>query len=164
MKVGRKAKMSIVEKVEDMITPIAQESGYQLVDLEYLKEGQNWFLRVYIDKVGGVSLDDCTFFSEKVSAVLDQQPENFIPQAYYLEVSSPGAERPLKTREDIDQAVGEYIHVKLYNMIGPYNSYEGRLLSTDEDTITMNYKEKTRVKEVEIQRDNISKARIAIEF
>lgn len=156
--------MSIVDKVRELASPLATDNNYKLVDIEYLKEGKNWFLRVYIDKAGGVSLDDCAFFSEALSEVLDDKPDNFIPQAYYLEVSSPGAERPLKTREDIDEAVGEYIYVKLYNMIGPNNSFEGHLLSTTEDTITMNYKDKTRVKEVEIKRDNISKARIAIEF
>ncbi len=156
--------LKIQDKVLDLAKPLAEDLGYQIVDVEYLKEGQNWFLRVYIDQAGGVSLDDCTQFSEQLSGLLDQQETNFIPQAYYLEVSSPGAERPLKTAEDLKQAVGSYIHVKLYEMIGPDNAFEGHLKEVDQDTITLTVKVKTRKKDVVINRDNISKARLAIEF
>lgn len=156
--------MSIVDSVMQMASPLANDNGYRLVDVEYVKEGQNWFLRVYIDKDGGVTLDDCAFFSESLSEHLDGASEQLIPQAYYLEVSSPGAERPLKTPEDMNRAVGEYIYVKLYNMIGTHNAFEGHLVSTTDDTITMTYKDKTREKTVDIERDNIATARIAIQF
>lgn len=156
--------MSIKEKVLDLAKPIAKELDYQLVDVDYVKEGKNWFLRMYIDQPGGVSLDDCTAFSEKMSEALDQKPDNFIPQAYYLEVSSPGAERPLNTPEDLEGAVGDYIYVKLYQMIGPDNAFEGHLKEVNDESIIMTVKVKTRTKDVEIKRDNISKARLAIEF
>lgn len=157
-------RVSTQEKVSELAQPLAQELEYELVDVEYVKEGKNWFLRIYIDQPGGVSLDDCTLFSEKMSDLLDEKGEHFIPQAYFLEVSSPGAERPLKTEEDLNNAVGSYIYVKLYEMIGPDNAFEGHLQSVDEDSITLSVKIKTRKKDVVIQRSNISKARLAIEF
>lgn len=156
--------MSAEEKVLELAKPIAEELDYELVDIEYLKEGKNWFLRLYIDQPSGVSLDDCTKFSERLSMKLDEKPDNFIPHAYYLEVSSPGAERPLNTDEDINNAVGKYIYVKLYQMIGVDNAFEGHLKEVTDDSIIMTVKVKTRRKDVEIKRDNISKARLAIEF
>lgn len=156
--------MSAEEKVLELAKPIAEELDYELVDIEYLKEGKNWFLRLYIDQPSGVSLDDCTKFSERLSMKLDEKPDNFIPHAYYLEVSSPGAERPLNTDEDINNAVGKYIYVKLYQMIGVDNAFEGHLKEVTDDSIIMTVKVKTRKKDVEIKRDNISKARLAIEF
>lgn len=156
--------MSTEEKVLELAKPVAEELNYELVNVEYVKEGKNWFLRLYIDQPSGISLDDCTRFSERMSEVLDEKPDNFIPQAYYLEVSSPGAERPLNTAEEINNAVGRYVYVKLYQMIGPDNAFEGHLKEVDEETITLTVKVKTRKKDVVINRDNISKARLAIEF
>lgn len=156
--------MSTENRVLEIARPIAEKLNYELVEVEYVKEGKNWFLRLYIDQPSGISLDDCTKFSEKMSEVLDQKPDNFIPQAYYLEVSSPGAERPLNTEEDINQAVGKYIYVKLYEMIGTDNAFEGHLKEVDDESITVTIKVKTRKKDVVIKRDNISKARLAIEF
>lgn len=156
--------MSIEEKVLDLAEGVGEELGYQVVDVEYVKEGKNWFLRIYIDQAGGVSLVDCSAFSERMSDKLDAKPDNFIPQSYYLEVSSPGAERPLNTPEDLENALGSYIYVKLYQMIGPDNSFEGHLKEVNDDSIVMTVKVKTREKDIEIKRDNISKARLAIEF
>lgn len=107
--------MSVEDKVLELAKTIAEELNYELVDIEYVKEGKNWFLRLYIDQPSGISLDDCTKFSERLSEKLDEKPDDFMPHAYYLEVSSPGAERPLNTDEDINNAIGKYIYVKLYN-------------------------------------------------
>jgi len=156
--------MKTEDKVYEIAKPLSNELGYEMVDIEYMKEGKNWFLRIYIDKPSGVSLDDCTLFSEKLGDLLDSQEKDPIPQAYYLEVSSPGAEKPLKTETDIDEAVGEYIHVSLYQQIGPHNSFEGRLKEVTDKEITLTTKVKTRTKDVQISKDNISKARLAIEF
>ncbi|MDN6161363.1 MAG: ribosome maturation factor RimP [Atopostipes sp.] len=156
--------MNIVEVVSEIAEPIAKENGFQIVDIEYLKEGKNWFLRIYIDKHGGVDLNDCARFNQLISEELDSIDPDPIPYAYYLEVSSPGAERPLKTKEDFETALGRYINITLYDPVEGKNIYEGTLSEITEDKILMVVKEKTKEKEVEIQRDNISKARLAVEF
>jgi len=156
--------MSITDTVYEIAEPISKELNFELVDVEYVNEGKNWFLRVYIDKAGGVNLDDCTLMSEQLGEALDSKEEDPIPQAYYLEVSSPGAEKPIKNEEALKAAIGEYIHVKLYNQIGVHNTFEGHLKEVAEDEITMTVRVKTREKDVQIARNNISKARLAIEF
>lgn len=156
--------MNIVEIVSEIAEPIAKENEFQIVDIEYLKEGKNWFLRIYIDKQGGVDLNDCARFNQLVSEALDKVDPDPIPYAYYLEVSSPGAERPLKTKEDFENALGQYVNLSLYNPVEGRTSYEGRLTDLNKDTASIITKEKMKEKEIEIQRENISKARLAIEF
>lgn len=156
--------MNIVETVSKIAEPIAKENNFQIVDIEYLKEGKNWFLRIYIDKHGGVDLNDCARFNQLVSEKMDTIEPDPIPYAYYLEVSSPGAERPLKTKEDFEKSLGQYINLTLYNPVEGQNVYEGTLNELTEKKVKMIVKDKTKEKEIEIQRDNISKARLAIEF
>lgn len=156
--------MNIVETVSKIAEPIAEENNFQIVDIEYLKEGKNWFLRIYIDKHGGVDLNDCARFNQLVSEKMDTIEPDPIPYAYYLEVSSPGAERPLKKKEDFEKSLGQYINITLYNPVEGQNVYEGILNELTEKKVTMIIKDKTKEKEIEIQRDNISKARLAIEF
>lgn len=112
---------NIVEIVAEIANPIAEEKGFRVVDIEYIKEGKNWFLRIYIDKPGGVDLNDCAEFNELVSQKLDSIEPDPIPYAYYLEVSSPGAERPLKTEDDFVSAVDRYIHVSLFDPVDKHN-------------------------------------------
>lgn len=156
--------MSTVDKVTEIAEPLATELGYELVDVEYVKEGKNWFLRIYIDKPESVDLDDCTHFSEKMSEILDTKDPDPIPHAYYLEVSSPGAEKPLKKEKDFENAVGKYIHVSLYQQINSENSFEGTLKELTDEEIVLEIKIKTRTKELTIPRSNIAKARLAIQF
>lgn len=156
--------MNTVEVVADIAKPLAEKHGFRVVDIEYVKEGKNWFLRIYIDKPGGVDLNDCAMFNELVSEQLDNVEPDPIPYAYYLEVSSPGAERPLKTEEDFELAVGRYIHISLYHPVEKQNTFDGTLKEMTDDTITLVVKDKTKEKEVQIERSNISKARLAIEF
>lgn len=156
--------MDTVDKIFEITRPIAKDLNYQLVDVEYVKEGKNWFLRIFIDQEGGVSLDDCTRMSERLSEVLDTLDPDPIPQAYYLEVSSPGAEQPIQTKEALEQALGEYIHVDLYNQIGPDNRFEGTLKSIDDEKIILTIQVKSQEKDIEISRDNISRARYAVKF
>ncbi|MDN6193499.1 MAG: ribosome maturation factor RimP [Alkalibacterium sp.] len=156
--------MNTVEKVREISRPIASELGYELVDVDYLKEGKNWFLRLYIDKPEGVDLDDCALFSEKIGERLDAVEPDPIPHAYYLEVSSPGAEKPLRTEEDLKNAVGEYIHVKLHGEIKGNDAYDGTLKEWHEDYIVITIKDKTKLKDLEIEKKHIAKARLAIEF
>lgn len=156
--------MSTVDKVTAIADPVAAELGYELVDVEYVKEGKNWFLRIYIDKDGGIDLDDCTRFSEKIGETLDSQKTDPIPHPYYLEVSSPGAERPLKKDQDLRDAVEKYIHVSLYQQIDGENIFEGTLKEVTDDSIKLVIRIKTREKELTIERANIAKARLAIKF
>lgn len=156
--------MNTIKVVTEIIEPIAEENGFRVVDIEYIKEGKHWFLRIYIDKPGGVDLNDCAKFNELVSEQLDSVEPDPIPYAYYLEVSSPGAERPLKTEEDFEAAVGNYIHVSLFEPVLKQNTLEGTLKELTNEEAILVYKEKTKEKEVKIARSNISKARLAVQF
>lgn len=89
---------TVVETVTELVTPILEEQNFELVEVEFAKEGKSWFLRVFIDKEGGIDIEECAFVSEQLSEKLDACDPDPIPQAYFLEVSSPGAERPLKKK------------------------------------------------------------------
>ena len=103
----------VVEKVVSAIGPVVEREGYELVDTEFVKEGPDWFLRVYIDQESGIQVDDCAKISHLLSEFLDKE-EDLIPQAYYLEVSSPGIERVLKKDKDFVRFQGSKIQVKLF--------------------------------------------------
>src|SRR3712207_1200336 len=107
---------TIVELVTDVIAPAIQ-APYELVDVEYGKMGGDYVLSVFVDKEGGISLNDTADLSEIISPLLDSIKPDPFPDQYMLEVTSPGLERPLKTAEAVEQAVGHYIHVKLYQAI-----------------------------------------------
>lgn len=156
--------MNTIKVVTEIVEPLAEENGFRVVDIEYVKEGKHWFLRIYIDKPGGVDLNDCAMFNELVSEQLDGIEPDPIPYAYYLEVSSPGAERPLKTEEDFEAAIGRYIHISLFEPVLKQNTFEGTLKELTDEVATLVYKDKTKEKEVTVNRTNISKARLAIEF
>lgn len=155
---------SVVETVTEIVQPIVNEFQIELVDVEFVKEGKNWFLRVYIDKPSGIDLEDCALVSEKISEKMDALNPDPIPQAYFLEVSSPGAERPLKKEEDFVQAIGEYIHISLYEPVDGEKIYEGTLKQVSDETLILTVRIKTRVKDIEFDRAKIAKARLAIQF
>jgi len=134
------------------------------VDMEFLKEGKNWFLRIYIDKPGGIDIEECALISEKVSEALDAIDPDPIPQAYFLEVSSPGAERPLKTEADMQNAIGKYVHLSFYQAIDGEKFYEGTLKEVNDDYVVLTIRIKTRTKDIEIERKQIANARLAIQF
>lgn len=119
--------------VESLMQAFMDENGFELVDVEYVKEGSNWFLRLYADKEGGIDIDDCGRISEFLSEKLDENDP--IPTAYFLEVSSPGAERPLKKVQDYYKAVGDHVFVTTYESFDGLKEFEGKLLSFDEQTI-----------------------------
>jgi ribosome maturation factor RimP len=152
----------VIKTTEELLRPILEPKNLELVDVEYVKEGKNWFLRVYIDKPGGVDITECGEVSEELSEKLDNTDP--IKEAYFLEVSSPGVERPLKTQEDFKNNVNNNIFVKLYEPIEGEKEYEGILKSFDNDLLTIEYKVKTRKKEVELPYDKIAKARLAVMF
>ncbi len=152
----------VIKTTQELLRPILEPKNLELVDVEYIKEGKNWFLRVYIDKPGGVDITECGEVSEELSEKLDNTDP--IKEAYFLEVSSPGVERPLKTQEDFKNNVNNNIFVKLYEPIEGEKEYEGILKSFDNDLLTIEYKVKTRKKEVELPYDKIAKARLAVMF
>ncbi|BDH61179.1 ribosome maturation factor RimP [Lysinibacillus sp. PLM2] len=149
--------------IEEFVTPILDELNLELVDIEFVREGRNWFLRVYIDTPeGGIDIDQCALVSEKLSVVLDEKDP--IEQNYYLEVSSPGAERPLKKDSDFQKAIGKFIHVKTYEPIKDMKEFEGYLTAYTEVGLEMEVRIKTRKINVFIEKDKIAKARLAIDF
>lgn len=155
---------SVVETVTELVLPIVEEQNFELVEVEFVKEGKSWFLRVYIDKEGGIDIEECALVSEMLSEKLDALDPDPIPQAYFLEVSSPGAERPLKAEKDYQKALDKYIHVSLYQAIDGEKQFEGFLTSLNEEQLVLKIKIKTREKELTIDRKNIAKARLAIQF
>ena len=150
----------VTEIVEEMAAPILEELNLELVEVEYVKEGRNWFLRVYIDKDGGVDIEECGLVSEKLSEQLDEKDP--ISNNYFLEVSSPGAERPLKKDRDYIKAIGKNVHVKTYEPIDNEKEFEGILRDFDGSQVTLEIKIKTRKKELVIPYDKIAKARLAV--
>lgn len=155
---------TVVETVHDLVMPILDDHQFELVDVEFVKEGSNWYLRVFIDKPGGIDLEDCAVVNDLLSAKLDEIQPDPIPQAYFLDVSSPGAERPLKKADDYKRAIGEYIHISLYQAIDGQKAYEGFLKAYDAETLTLEIKVKTRRVEKTFNNQQVAKARLAIEF
>jgi ribosome maturation factor RimP len=127
------AKRRIEDIVTEIALPVALKNSYELVDVEYVKEGGNWFLRVYIDKPGGITVDDCQIVSEDISSELDKLDP--VQQSDFFEVSSPGLDRPLKKDSDFEKYKGELIEIKLYNPIEGKKSFEGELLGLDDGKI-----------------------------
>jgi ribosome maturation factor RimP len=152
----------VTEVVDELAAPILQELGLELVDIEYVKEGKSWFLRVYIDKDSGVDIEDCGLVSERLSEKLDEVDP--IPHNYFLEVSSPGAERPLKKTKDFEKAIGKNVFIKTYEPIDGEKSFEGILLAFDGQIITLEVKIKTRKKTIEIPYEKVANARLAVSF
>jgi ribosome maturation factor RimP len=152
----------VTEVVEGLVAPILTELDLELVEIEYVKEGKNWFLRVYIDKVLGVDIEDCGLVSEKLSEKLDEIDP--IPHNYFLEVSSPGAERPLKKDKDFEKAIGKNVFVKTYEPIDGEKAFEGILVDYNGSNVTLEVKIKTRKKTIVIPYEKVASARLAVSF
>ncbi|WP_019152751.1 ribosome maturation factor RimP [Robertmurraya massiliosenegalensis] len=152
----------VIEVVEDIVSPILDDLNLELVDIEYVKEGKDWFLRVFIDKDGGVDIEECGLVSERLSEKLDEIDP--IPYNYFLEVSSPGAERPLKKEKDYERAIGHNVFVKTYEPIDGEKTFEGKLIDYSSDKLSLEITIKTRKKQVEIPKDKIANARLAVTF
>src|SRR5690554_3099767 len=153
---------NVREITENLLSPIVDEMGIELVDIEFKKEGKNWFLRIFIDRDGGIDLDDCTAVSERLSEILDEHDP--IEQMYYLEVSSPGAERPLKTKEDVLKSVGKTVNVSTYAPIDGEKVFEGKLLSFQDDVLSIEEKVKTKTIITDIPYEKVAKIQLAISF
>ena len=126
-------------KTEVLLKPLMEERQFELVDVEFVKEAGNWFLRVYIDKPGGITIDDCELISRALSDKLDE--EDFIVESYILEVSSPGLGRPLKKEKDFVRSQGQSVEVKLFRPIEKQKEFTGILKSWDKDTVTLEFEE-----------------------
>ena len=146
---------SVVETVTELVTPILDERHFELVDAEFVKEGKSWYLRIYIDKPGGINIEECALVSDLLGEKLDDCDPDPIPQAYFLEVSSPGAERPLKKERDYERALNSYIHVSLYQPLEGNKVYEGTMVDLKPDELTLEYMDKTRQKTIVIPRRRV---------
>lgn len=149
---------SVEQRVEALVAPVVYEQGLELVDVEYIKEGAHWYLRLYIDKEEGVDLDDCSNVSHAVSAVLDQNDP--ISQAYMLEVSSPGLERPLKKDEDFVRFRGKLVRVRTKEPVQGYQEFIGYLIGLVNEEIVLEYEKE----KVQLPRDLVEKTNLALEF
>ena len=127
------------QKTEEILLPIVEEYGFELVDVEYVKEGSNWYLRAYIDKPGGIGVNDCEAVSRRLSDILDEK--DYIEDSYILEVSSPGLGRPLKKEKDFARSLGEEVEVRTYRAIDRQKEFIGILKDYDKDTVTIEYED-----------------------
>ena len=152
-------------RTEELITPILDRRNFELVDVEYVKEGSTWYLRVYIDKEGGITsddcinIDDCVLISRALEEKLDA--EDFISDAYILEVSSPGLGRPLKKEKDYIRSMGKELEIRTYRAIDREKEFYGILKAYDADTVTI---EQEDGKEMVFEKSNIALIRLAFDF
>jgi ribosome maturation factor RimP len=152
----------VIQMTEEAVSPILADMNLELVDIEFVKEGKNWFLRVFIDSNDGVDIEECGKVSEKLSEKLDSVDP--IEHPYFLEVSSPGAERPLKNQTDIKNAIGKQVNVKTYEPIEGEKVFEGKLTSFDGKELSIDVKIKNKVKTFTIPYEKVAKARLAVVF
>ena len=123
------------QKAEAILTPIVESKGFELVDVEYVKEAGTWYLRGYIDKPGGITVNDCEDVSRAFSDILDEQ--DFIEDSYIMEISSPGLDRPLKKEKDFARSIGKDVEIKLYKALNKEKEFVGVLTDYDKETITI---------------------------
>ncbi|MGT2959070.1 ribosome maturation factor RimP [Streptococcus bovimastitidis] len=157
------ANQTIIDTVTQTVSPVIQ-APYELVDVEYEKMGSDYVLSILVDKEGGISVEDTTELTEIISPLLDQISPDPFPEQYMLEVSSPGLERSLKTKEALEKAVGSHVNVSLYKAIDKVKVFQGDLVSFDGETLTIDYLDKTRHKLVEIPYQTVAKARLAVKL
>ena len=146
-------------KAEQMLTPLMEEHGFELVDVEYVKEAGNLYLRAYVDKEGGITLDDCELVNRAWSDMMDA--DDFIEDAYILEVSSPGLGRQLKKEKDFKRSLGEEVEIRTYRMIDRKKEFTGILKDYDETTVTIEMEDET---EKTFEKSEIALIRLAFDF
>ena len=146
-------------RTEQFLLPLLEEHQFELVDVEYVKEAGNWYLRAYIDKEGGITVDDCEAVSRRFSDILDEK--DYIEDSYIFEVSSPGLGRPLKKEKDFKRNLGEEVEIRTYRAIDRQKEFVGILKSYDENTVTITYEDET---EQTFDRKEIALIRQALDF
>jgi len=148
----------IVDRVYKMANPILLNEGMELVEIEYRREARGWVLRLYIDKEGGITLDDCTRISQEVGRILDV--EDFILVPYTLEVSSPGLSRPLKSEKDFIKYRNRLIRIKTVEPIENRRKFKGKLLGISENRVEIELEERV----FKIPLSNVARANLEIDF
>ena len=151
-------KEEIEAHTEQLLLPVIQEKGFSIYDIEYIKEAGDWYLRAYIDKPGGININDCVDVSHALSDALDK--EDFIEDAYTLEVSSPGLGRTLKKEKHFLKSIGMEVEVKTYKPIEKEKQFVGILISYKDDTITI----KTDKKEMSFNKSEVASVRLTFDF
>ena len=146
-------------KVEQMVRPIVEANNFEIYDVEYVREVGNWYLRIYIDKEGGITVDDCELVSRRMSELLDE--DDFIPEAYIFEVSSPGLGRQLKKDRHFQKSIGEEVEIKLFKAINKQKDFGGILKDFDKDKIVIELEDETTM---EFARNDIAMIRLALDF
>ncbi|WP_042272851.1 ribosome maturation factor RimP [[Clostridium] dakarense] len=152
-------KRSIEATIEEIVSPITDAKGFEIVDIEYVKEAGEYYLRVFLDKEGGISLNDCEAVSRELSEILDVKDP--IKDNYFLEVSSPGLDRPLKKDKDFVRYQGRDVEIKLYKPLNGSKQFEGELVGLTEDK---NIKVIIDENEVEFNKKEVALVRLAIKF
>lgn len=156
---GLSKRESYEQRTEELLIPILEKYEFELVDVEYVKEAGTWYLRAYIDKPGGIAINDCEVVSRELSDLLDQK--DFIEDSYILEVSSPGLGRPLKKDRDFERNIGEEVEIRTYRMIDKQKEFTGILKDYDENTVTITLADET---EKTFDKDDIALIRLAFDF
>ena len=146
-------------KTEELLQPLVDAHGFELVDVEYVKEAGNWYLRAYIDKPGGIAVDDCEVISRALSDKLDE--EDYIEDSYILEVSSPGLGRPLKKDKDFARSIGEEVDVRTFRAISHQKEFTGILRDYDKEKIVLEMEDQELL---EIARADIALIRLSFDF
>ena len=152
-------KESYESRVEKHLLPLMEEQGFELVDVEYVKEAGTWYLRAYIDKEGGIAVDDCEVISRALSEWIDK--EDFIDDSYILEVSSPGLGRPLKKEKDFVRSMGKDVDVRLYRQLNKQKEFTGALSAYDENTVTLTMEDGSQMV---FEKADIALIRLALDF
>ena len=146
------------QRAEALLTPIVDANGFELVDVEYVKEAGEWYLRGYIDKPGGITVNDCETVSRAFSDRLDE--EDFIDESYIMEISSPGLDRPLKKDKDYERSMGRLIEIRTYRPIEKQKEFCGILTAYDSNSVTIDEDGTPRT----FEKKDIALIRLAIEF
>ncbi len=152
-------KTEIEQYCTELVTPIIKAGDFELVDVEYVKEGADFYLRVYADKPGGITIDDCVLISRALEERLDA--EDRIKVAYILEVSSPGLTRPLKKEKDFARSIGKLVDVKLYRQVNNSKELTGVLMAYNEEEVQLMLDDGDAHEELTINRKDISMIRLA---
>ena len=147
------------QKTEALLLPMMEEHHFELVDVEFVKEGGTWYLRAYIDKEGGITVNDCEAVAREMNEILDR--EDFVEDSYVFEVSSPGLGRPLKKDKDLERSLGESVDVRLFRAIDRQKEFTGILKAWDKETVTLEFEDEA---ELVIERANIALIRLAFDF
>ena len=146
-------------RTEELITPILDRMNFELVDVEYVKEGGTWYLRAYIDKEGGITVNDCEAVAREMNEILDR--EDFVEDSYVFEVSSPGLGRPLKKEKDFARSMGREVEIRTYRAINREKEFYGILSAYDENTVTIKTEDGT---EMTFEKSDIALIRLAFDF